>query len=336
MQQAKYSIILPVYNGGEYVKVCVNSILSQSIPEFELLVLDNCSTDGTVEWLRSLLDNRIRIIVADRPLSIEENWGRIKSVDKHEFITLIGHDDTLEPDYLAILDQLIHQYPAASLYQTHFNYIDSHGESIRKCKPMPAEERADEFLKSSLTNAFDIMGTGFMMRSADYDALGGIPNYPNLMFADLELWYRLTAIGFKATAAATGFSFRIHQSTTKTTADDKLQLAFERAVFFLDSLKQEDKLSAKVINDQGITFIHHYCRSLSHRLIRTPLKNRNGLTVGGFINKCKSYADRLVPGNSYNPLADKAVRLAKYIDASPLSRFLFLYFRKIYSKPVYK
>lgn len=336
MQEAKYSIILPVRNGGEYVKTCVHSILAQSLPDFELLVLDNNSTDGTVAWINSLQDKRIRIIEADRPLTIEENWGRIKTVKKNEFITLIGHDDTLEPDYLAIMDQLIQQFPAASLYQTHFNYINGKGEFIRTCKPMPVKETADEFLKTCLTNAFDIMGTGFMMRAADYDAIGGIPDYPNLMFADLELWYRLTAISFKATAAATAFSFRIHQSTTKTTADDKLQLAFERAVYFVEGLKQQNELNATLIRDLGIAFIHHYCRSFSHRLLRTPFKKRNGSTVGGFIKKCKAYADLLIPGNHYDPLADPAVRWAKYIDASALTRFLFLSFRKVYSKPVYK
>ena len=51
----KFSIILPVRNGGEYVKDCVRSILSQTVDEFDLIVLDNCSTDGTVEWINSLM-----------------------------------------------------------------------------------------------------------------------------------------------------------------------------------------------------------------------------------------------------------------------------------------
>jgi glycosyltransferase involved in cell wall biosynthesis len=48
----KFSIILPVKNGGEYVKECVQSILAQSCPDFNLHILENCSTDGTAEWLQ--------------------------------------------------------------------------------------------------------------------------------------------------------------------------------------------------------------------------------------------------------------------------------------------
>ena len=71
----KYSIILPVRNGGEYVKACVNTILSQTLQDFNLLVLDNCSTDGTSEWLTSLQNEKIILFPADKPLTIEENWG---------------------------------------------------------------------------------------------------------------------------------------------------------------------------------------------------------------------------------------------------------------------
>ena len=84
---SKFSIILPVRNGGEYVKDCIASILAQTLQDFNILVLDNCSTDGTVEWLQSLKNEKIIIIPANRPLSIEENWSRVKDISKNQFIT---------------------------------------------------------------------------------------------------------------------------------------------------------------------------------------------------------------------------------------------------------
>src|SRR5882672_11129565 len=166
----RFSIILPVRNGGHYVKECVASIQAQTLADFHLLILDNCSTDGTLQWLQSLGDSRIRIYPADRPLTIEENWGRITSIPKNEFITLIGHDDILDPHYLAVMDRLILQHPRASLYQAHFRYIDSKGETLKLCKPMDERQSPVEFLSFFLNGIIDTMGTGFMMRSADYDA----------------------------------------------------------------------------------------------------------------------------------------------------------------------
>jgi GT2 family glycosyltransferase len=197
----RFSIILPVRNGGSHVKLCVGSILAQTIRHFNLIVLDNCSTDGTSEWLASLNDERIQLIPSGKSLTIEENWSRIRHIEKNEFITLIGHDDILLPDYLETMQQLIAAHPQATLYQAHFNYIDSNGTKLRSCKPMAAVEDDAAFLQSFLTGNIDIMGTGFMMRAKDYDAVGGIPAaYPNLLFADMELWLRLTMKGYKVTS----------------------------------------------------------------------------------------------------------------------------------------
>src|SRR5690349_19976291 len=132
----KYSIILPVKNGGQFVKECIQSILNQTDHSFNVIILDSGSTDDTLSYIESLHDYRIELYTTNKPLTIEENWSRIKEVSKNEFITIIGHDDLLMPDYLKIMTQLIKAHPHASLYQTHFRFIDSNGNFVRSCKPM--------------------------------------------------------------------------------------------------------------------------------------------------------------------------------------------------------
>jgi glycosyltransferase involved in cell wall biosynthesis len=331
----KYSIILPVRNGGEYVKECVPSILAQSLGDLQLQVLDNCSTDGTRDYLQSLRDDRITIYPADRPLTIEENWARITTIPKNEFITLIGHDDVLDVNYLAVMDRLIQKHPDASLYQAHFRYINSSGATIRRCKPMDERQSPQEFIAFFLCNMIDTMGTGFMMRALDYDAAGGLPAYPNLLFADFELWINLSGKSYKATAFEECFSFRLHQSTTTTSADIKYHQAFARFNAFLKHLRENQPPYREVIERYALTFIHAYCKSLAHRLLRTPVSKRARLNVVDFVAQCKKDADGVVPGNNYDPYAQFDVRLAKLIDSNPLTRQAFLLFKKLYSKPVY-
>lgn len=331
----KYSIILPVRNGGEYVKECVSSILAQTLGDFQLQVLDNCSTDGTVAYIQSLNDARITIYPANRPLTIEENWARITTIPKSEFITLIGHDDVLDDHYLAVMDKLIQKHPNASLYQTHFRYINSSGGTIRQCKPMDEIQSPAEFIAFFLSGLIDTMGTGFMMRSVDYDSVGGIPPYPNLLFADFELWINLSGKSYKATAFEECFAFRIHQSTTTTSADIKFHQAFARFNAFLKQLTDTQPQYSYVIRRYALHFIHSYCKSLAHRLLRTPVGKRGGLTVTDFIARCKKDADAVLPGSTYDPYAHFNVRIARYIDSNFLTRQVFLLFKKLYSKPVY-
>ncbi len=330
----KFSIILPVRNGGHYVKACVNSILSQTYPSFNLIVLDNASTDGTPEWIRSLANPRIVLHSSTDSLSIEENWGRIVTVSKNEFMTCIGHDDILDPDYLSVMDTLIGKYPDASLYLAHFRYIDSAGNKIKSCLPMAEKQLPGEMLANFLQNKFNVSGTGYIMRSSDYDAVGGIPAYPSLLFADFELWLNLAKRSYLAVAPQESFAFRIHQSTTTSSADNTMLLAFERYVLYLESLSASDAKLGMVIEKNAEILLHFYCRGLTSRVLRTPLAKRQGLTVNHIIVKFAQYGSKLAPAQQYDPLVNKTVRMARLVDSNILTRNLFLFFKKIYSKPV--
>ncbi len=331
---SKYSVILPVRNGGAYVKECVNSIISQTYTDFNFIVLDNNSTDGTPEWIESLKDDRIIIYRSAESLGIVGNWARIVNTQKNEFITLIGHDDILDPHYLAVMDELIKKYPDASLYQTHFRYIDSNGNTIKKGLPMKEKQSPEEVLKVFLRTEMDVIGTGFMMRSKDYDDLGGIPDYPNLIFADFELWINLARKSYMAVAKEESFAFRVHQSTTQTSSDDILLSSFGRFVKYLEQLQNSDIVLNKIITKNVDVLLVFYCRGLTSRLLRTPMKNRNGQTVRVIIEDFRSYAKRLIPDRKFDPIDNLTVRLALIIDSNPLTRTLFLLFKKIYSKPI--
>lgn len=118
MSDARFTIILPVYNGDDHLKECVRSILTQTHGDFELAVLENASTDGAREWLAALKESRVRVYPAEEHLSIKANRGRALALPEQEFMTFIGHDDLLDPNYLQVMERLIRQHPDAS-----FSYL---------------------------------------------------------------------------------------------------------------------------------------------------------------------------------------------------------------------
>lgn len=331
----KFSIILPVKNGGGYIKECVQSILSQTYAGFNLHILENQSTDGTAEWLQTLTDERIIIISSKKSLSIEENWARILFIDKNEFMTIIGHDDLFEKNYLQTMHDLIQQYPDASLYQTHFKFIDAKGNFIKRCKPMDEKQTAAEFLHSLFTDSIDTMGTGYVMRSKDYDAVGGIPPYPNLLFADHALWIKLTALSYKATAPAESFLYRLHENLSKKSDAARYINAFYNYLGFLVELNKTHTEIAGTIEEYISTYILYYCRSLSHRLLKAPLNERNGITVSGFINNCIHYNNVLTNNSKDLHTNQFNIRLAKIIDGNAVLTKVYLLIRKVYKKPIY-
>lgn len=319
----KFSIILPVRNGGSYVKTCVRSILNQSYTDFNLVILDNKSTDGTTEWLYQLDDKRIILYHTSVSLSMTENWGRIKDIPKNEFMTIIGHDDILLPNYLEEMNALIEKYPLASLYQTHFNYIDADGKLVRVCQFMDEIQRAGEFLQCHIQQTLDSMGTGYMFRSVDYDRLNGIPTeFPNLMFADYALWIQLTTLSFKATSPKICFEYRIHDSTSKKTNGDLYCEAFEKYISFLEKIGKKNEEINQVCRNHGYSLLMFFCESLSHRLLKTS-KHHRKRTVRSFIQACREMAKRLIPGQSFHPLTNWRISAALIIDSNAFTRNLF-------------
>lgn len=311
------------------MKECVNSILAQTHKDFNLLVLDNNSDDGTLQWISSLADNRIILHPSTAKLSMEQNWARIKNIDKNEFITLIGHDDLLHPHYLEEMSGLIDKHPGASLYQSHFSFINFRGNFMRHCMPMDEIQSGHEFLACQLARTMDSMGTGYMMRAGDYDRLGGIDaDYPNLIFADYELWVRLSLISYKATTGKVCFSYRLHDSVSKLTNGEKYQAAFEKYIYFMAALSKKNESVKAVIDKYGPAMLLYFCESLSHRLLKTPFSLRK-LKAGEFINKCKSYAAVLIPDQHFHPMGKFRIRIAAQLDSHAFGRTAFRMFKKI-------
>lgn len=260
----RFSVILPVRNGWPYVEECVNSILAQTYQHFDLIALDNCSTDGTVEWLRSRNDPRIRICTSPVSLSIVESWARVMHVERHEYMTLIGHDDTLDADFLETIKNLIERRPESSLYQTGGRFINSEGRTVRSCVAVPEDETAAQYLKARFMFNRDNFGTGFVMRSADYDRVGGIPPFERLFFADDALWLALVGSSTKACDPGEHFSVRVHPESESASLPSlwrPILSGLASLTEFLDGFVQTNAEARETYRAYGPEFMLTYHRN---------------------------------------------------------------------------
>ncbi len=109
MQQSKpkYSIIIPARNGGKYLPTCVNTIISQDYRNYELIISDDHSTDGSKEYLATLSSHpNVIVIEPHEPLSMTEHWEWALSHAQGEWLIFVGQDDGLQPYFFALADKL--------------------------------------------------------------------------------------------------------------------------------------------------------------------------------------------------------------------------------------
>jgi glycosyltransferase involved in cell wall biosynthesis len=330
-----FTIIIPFKSGKNYLLDCLHSVLVQDYPHFDIIILaDNTSNiDDALDAVHALQNSKISIQASDQNIDILQNWGRIKDLTKNEYMTILGYDDLLEKSFLSSINDLINQQPEASLYHTHFNYINSKSALIKNCQPMPNRLNASDYLEYALNEKIDIMATGYVFKSSDYDALGGIPiHYPNLIYADLQLWLDLTKKSYLAVDPSAQFSFRIHASTTKISKDKILLDAFIIFLDYLNNLRNASTSLEQVIKANAQKFCESTTKAIAHRLLRTPRGLRKGLSIDLMIEKIAGKSKTL--GISYEPLKINSIRLARTIETYPILNELFLFFKKIYKKPV--
>lgn len=109
----KYSICIPNYNYERYLGRTISSVLSQTYPEFEILVSDNSSTDGSVELVRKIGDPRIKLAVNRCNVGFAANLDRAARLASGERMIMLSSDDLMRPEALATYQRLYEHLGAA-------------------------------------------------------------------------------------------------------------------------------------------------------------------------------------------------------------------------------
>src|ERR687897_507571 len=134
----RVSVTLPVFNGERYLAQAIGSILDQSYRDFELIVSDNASTDGTNDICRSFeaQDRRIRYVRQPRNIGASPNFNICYALASGEFFKWAAHDDYLEPGYLAACVEALDANPDAVLCQSLVRLIDDQDRLIEIHRPI--------------------------------------------------------------------------------------------------------------------------------------------------------------------------------------------------------
>jgi glycosyltransferase involved in cell wall biosynthesis len=124
-----FSVIIPTYNRLDLLKRAINSVLSQTFQDFEIIVIDDCSSDGTWEWLTNIDNAKILAFrnISNKGLAYNRNYGASES--EHTYLAFLDDDDYWLKDHLFELNQLIEKHPNAGLYCNSYT-IDYGGEKV--------------------------------------------------------------------------------------------------------------------------------------------------------------------------------------------------------------
>jgi len=124
----KVSIIVPTYNRCSYLRETISSILNQDYTDFEIIVTDNASTDGTAECIRSFEDARIVYFRQEANLGAGLNYNKALTLATGKYIHVFSDDDIMMDGCLSKKVQILDNYPDIGVVHSDINIIDRSGK----------------------------------------------------------------------------------------------------------------------------------------------------------------------------------------------------------------
>ena len=188
------SVIMPAYNVAEYIAEAVESVLAQTFSDFELLIVNDGSTDGTPEIARryAALDPRLHLIEQEnRGLAAARNAALRQA--KGEMIALLDSDDLWAPGFLEAQIAILHARPEIDIVTGNAWTLGSH-EHGEPARPSP-DSRPAPNLTTILTDELSVFIMSVFRRRV-YDTIGGFDEMLRTN-EDFDFWFRAALAGFK-------------------------------------------------------------------------------------------------------------------------------------------
>lgn len=182
------SVVIPLFNGLPYVQQALDSVLSQTTPVDEIVIVDGGSTDGSLEWLRGL---DIPNLVKDElpaGTTAAENWTRCTEMATSDFVKLLCQDDFLYPDAIGKQAADLRDNPECDMAIAQRDIVDAKGSVMahkRGCQGLPAgavhglAAIRTSYLKG--TNIFGEPVTTLFRREPMQDALPWLDDKPYVL-----------------------------------------------------------------------------------------------------------------------------------------------------------
>jgi len=182
------SVIIPVYNGEKTIHETINSVLNQTISDFELLIINDGSQDSTLKIVSTIQDSRLKVFSYFKAgVSASRNRGLAQATG--EFISFIDADDLWTPDKLETQLKVLQENPKAAVAYSWTDWIDESSQIIGKGSYITQE---GEVFAKLLLNDFVANGSNCLIRRQALIEVGSFDE--SLAHGeDWELWLRLAA-----------------------------------------------------------------------------------------------------------------------------------------------
>ena len=234
------TIAIPVFNGEFEISDAIESVFNQSIDDFELVVIDDCSTDKTIEVVESFKDQRIRLIKNEVNLGYIGNFNRAVNEARGEYLKILCHDDIILPNSVEALLRPFKEPNDRVVLSTGLKKIvNNRRKSILRPQGFNGKSReidGVDAIRACVRAGRNLIGetSVALVRTSVIREIGTFKTKYTL---DLNMWFRILQTGNVYFVNEPVSEFRVTNSSG-TAAQSRTQAKQTREL--IDWIKQED------------------------------------------------------------------------------------------------
>jgi glycosyltransferase involved in cell wall biosynthesis len=242
MASPSFSVVMPAFNTASMIGGAIASVLRQTRGDLELLVVDDGSTDGTAEVVRSFADERIRLL----PNGARKGPGAARNLAISEarapYVSMLDSDDLWLPTYLERIGDAFDRHPDAGLACCgHWTLEEPPGllrrTPEREQRPKPVRLDGDELLRRLVQRNFFVNSTVTVRRSILLELGGCNSDLPAAV--DFDLWLRIAAAGHGAVCVPEALAvYRVRRGSIQNEPRNELR-AYEALRTVYSSVAEE-------------------------------------------------------------------------------------------------
>jgi glycosyltransferase involved in cell wall biosynthesis len=222
------SVVLPLFNAVNYINESINSILQQNFTDFELIIIDDCSFDGSAEIIHSINDERIMYLKNESNIGLNRSLNLGFSLAKGKYIARMDHDDISLPNRFSIQVEFLEKNPSYVLVGSNCNIINEKGDIISISEEIV---RNDNDLKASLFFACPFVHPGIMLRKSIFQNFSSFYSESIKQAEDYVLYCSIMDVGKFYISKEILLLYREHQSIHRGTSLNNKSSIIEGRIF---------------------------------------------------------------------------------------------------------
>ena len=269
----RFSVIIPLYNKAPYISKAIESVLSQTYRDFELIVVDDGSTDNSLAIARSALEkcNLPCQFIHQANLGVSATRNNGVAASHGEFLCFLDADDWWATTFLEKINKLIHDYPEAGIYGTNYYYVKNGRQIV--CVTT-AETGYINYCKVYAEKLqMPLSASSVCVPRSTFNEFGGFR--PHLKLGeDFDLWIKI-ALKYKVAFLNEPQSFYYQDSNTTWRQVKKLHEPQTHMLWNLDYLSQEEQTNPdykKLIDGlRTYSLLPYYMSKQYHDAAKTEL-----------------------------------------------------------------